>query len=46
MPSAERPVVVDATPIVALAGLGHLDLLQRLHGEVDAAAVQLDAAVV
>ncbi len=34
MPSAERPVVVDATPIVALAGLGHLDLLQRLYGEV------------
>jgi hypothetical protein len=34
MPSAERPVVVDSTPIIALAGLGHLGLLQRLYGEV------------
>jgi uncharacterized protein len=34
MPSADRPVVVDATPIVALAGLGHLNLFQRLYGEV------------
>ena len=33
MPSAE-PVVVDSTPIIALAGLGRLELLQRLYGEV------------
>lgn len=34
MPSAERPVVVDSTPIIALAGLRQLDLLHRLYGEV------------
>lgn len=34
MPSAERPVVVDSTPIIALAGLGHLSLLQQLYREV------------
>ena len=34
MPSPERAVVVDSTPIIALAGLGQLDLLHRLYGEV------------
>lgn len=34
MPAVEGPVVVDATPIVALAGLGRLDLFHSLYGEV------------
>lgn len=34
MPSAERPVVVDSTPVIALAGLGQLGVLHRLYGEV------------
>jgi len=34
MPSPERPVVVDSTPIIALAGLGQLGLLHRLYGAV------------
>lgn len=34
MPSAEGAVVADSTPIIALAGVGQLALLQRLFGEV------------
>lgn len=34
MPAAEGPVVVDATPIVALAGIARLDLFRSLYGEV------------
>lgn len=34
MPAAEGPVVVDATPIVALAGIDRLDLFRALYGQV------------
>ena len=34
MPSAERPVVVDATPIIALASLGRLTLFRDLYRQV------------
>jgi predicted nucleic acid-binding protein len=34
MPSPERPVVVDSTPIIARAGRGQLGLQQGVDGEV------------
>ena len=34
MPERTRTVVVNTTPIIALALIGHLDLLQHLYGEV------------
>jgi uncharacterized protein len=34
MPEAQRVVVVNTTPIIALALLGKLDLLKELYGEV------------
>lgn len=34
MPAADRPVVVNSTPIIALAGIGRLDLLRCLAPEV------------
>jgi predicted nucleic acid-binding protein len=34
MPSAERPVVADATPIIALAGLGRLTHFRDLYTEI------------
>lgn len=34
MPAPEQPVVVDSTPIVALAGIGRPDLLRCLAPEV------------
>lgn len=34
MPSAERPVIADSTPIISLALLGRLDLLRHLYREV------------
>lgn len=27
-------VVANTTPIIALAGIGHLDLLEQLYGEI------------
>ena len=29
-----RRVVVNPTPIIALADIGHLDLLRKLYGEI------------
>lgn len=29
-----RKVVVNTTPIIALADIGHLDLLRKLYGEI------------
>ena len=34
MPERTRTVVVNTTPIIALALIGQLDLLQHLYGEV------------
>ncbi len=34
MPEPTRVVVVNTTPIIALALIGQLDLLRQLHGEV------------
>lgn len=34
MPAADRSVVLDTGPIIALAGIGRLDLFHALYGEV------------
>lgn len=34
MPDDDRPVVVDTTPIITLALVGHLDTLQALYREI------------
>ena len=34
MPEPTRVVIVNTTPIIALASLGQLDLLQCLYGQV------------
>ena len=34
MPDDARLVIVNATPIISLALIGQLDLLNRLYGEV------------
>jgi predicted nucleic acid-binding protein len=34
MPERPQLAVVDSTPIIALALVGRLDLLQRLYGQV------------
>lgn len=34
MSSITRKVIVNTTPLIALADIGHLDLLQKLYGEI------------
>ena len=29
-----RKVIVNTTPLIALAGIGHLNVLEKLYGEV------------